>query len=268
MGGFLALSRGIDRVNTVIGKGVSWLILVAVIISAGNALIRKTLNVSSNAWLELQWYLYGAAFMGAAAYTLMQNEHIRIDIVFSRWSRRAQHWIELVGHLFFLMPFLVVSLFYVFPWFMRSVNSCGLHFPDLGTGAGWIDALTKLPDLASGAVWARAFSGQCESSMNAGGLILWPAKGILLLGLVLLFVQAISEIIKKVAVMTGQLPDSGYIDPHAPLELDEALLAEAGFVDPAAVQSTPATGRVADDAGATTSGGAPGAKTDREETRT
>ena len=102
MNGLLALSRGIDRVNTVIGRNVSWLILLAIFVSAINAVIRKAFSMSSNAWLELQWYLYGAAFLLAAAYTLLENEHIRIDILFSALSRRVQHWIELLGHIFFL----------------------------------------------------------------------------------------------------------------------------------------------------------------------
>src|SRR6478736_1715620 len=105
MAGLLALSRTIDRANEFIGKWVSWLILLAILVSAANAIIRKVFDISSNAWLELQWYLFGAAFMLAAAYTLKQNEHIRIDIVYGMFPRRVQHWIDLLGHLFFLMPF-------------------------------------------------------------------------------------------------------------------------------------------------------------------
>ncbi|WP_347139910.1 TRAP transporter small permease subunit [Paracoccus sp. SSK6] len=196
MGGLLALSRGIDRVNTVIGRNVSWLILLAIFVSAINAIIRKAFSVSSNAWLELQWYLYGAAFLLAAAYTLLENEHIRIDIVFATWSRRVQHWIELLGHIFFLMPFVLLTLWLTWPWLARSFR----------TG---------------------------EMSMNAGGLILWPAKALLFAGFVLLLLQGISEIIKKIAVMRGIIPDfhapTGH---HAPLDLDEELLQQAGFVDP------------------------------------
>src|SRR6187549_2405326 len=105
MNGLLAIARAIDRVSEFIGKSVSWLILVAVLVSAGNAVIRKAFDMSSNAWLELQWYLFGAAFMLAAAYTLKQSEHIRIDIVYGAFPRRVQHWIDLFGHVFFLMPF-------------------------------------------------------------------------------------------------------------------------------------------------------------------
>ena len=200
MGGLLALSRGIDRMNTFIGRTVSWLILVAVLVSAGNAIIRKVFSISSNAWLELQWYLYGGAFLLAAAYTLLENEHIRIDILYGYWSRKTQHWIDLIGHTFFLLPFCVLSIWLIWPWLKRSY---------LGG----------------------------EMSMNAGGLILWPAKALLLAGFVLLLIQGISEIIKKIAVMRGLIPDphpaTGH---HAPLEIDDTLLKEAGFdaADPAA----------------------------------
>lgn len=196
MGGLLVLSRGIDRVNTVIGRNVSWLILLAIFVSATNAVIRKLFSVSSNAWLELQWYLYGGAFLLAAAYTLLQNEHIRIDIVFGVWSRRVQHWIELLGHIFFLMPFVLLSLWLMWPWLAKSYR----------TG---------------------------EMSMNSGGLILWPAKALLFAGFVLLFLQCVSEIIKKIAVMRGLIPDFNVMNAHAAEpELDEELLAQAGFVDP------------------------------------
>jgi len=196
MGGLLGLSRGIDRVNTVIGRNVSWLILLAIFVSAINAIIRKVFSVSSNAWLELQWYLYGGAFLLAAAYTLLENEHIRIDIVFSAWSRRVQHWIELLGHIFFLMPFVLLTLWLTWPWLARSYR----------TG---------------------------EMSMNAGGLIMWPAKALLFTGFVLLFLQGLSEIIKKIAVMRGIIPDFNLpMGHHAPVDLDEELLKQAGFADP------------------------------------
>ena len=196
MSGLLAMSRGIDRINTVIGRSVSWLILVAVLVSAGNAIIRKVWSISSNAWLELQWYLFGAAFLLAAAYTLLENEHIRIDIIYGGRSRRTQHWIDLIGHVLFLMPFVILMIWLMVPWLERSI--------------------------ASG-----------ERSMNAGGLVLWPAKALLLAGFILLFFQGVSEIIKKIAVMRGLIPDynapSGH---HAPLDLDEDLLKQAGFADP------------------------------------
>lgn len=173
MGALITLSRLIDRITELIGRSVSWLILVSVLVSAANATIRKVFNTSSNAWLELQWYLFGAAFLLAAAYTLKRNEHIRIDIVYGAFSRRVQHWIDLFGHLLFLMPFVTLTIYFLVPYVELSFR-------------------------------------QGEVSTNAGGLILWPAKALLLAGFALLFIQGLSEIIKKVGVMRGLLPD-----PHA-----------------------------------------------------
>jgi TRAP-type mannitol/chloroaromatic compound transport system permease small subunit len=170
MGALITLSRLIDRINELIGKSVSWLILVSVLVSAANATIRKVFNTSSNAWLELQWYLFGAAFLLAAAYTLKQNEHIRIDIVYGAFSRKVQHCIDLVGHIVFLMPFVVLMLWLLGPYVSKSV-----------------------------------ISG--EVSTNAGGLIIWPAKALLLVGFSMLFAQGVSEIIKKIAVMRGLIED-------------------------------------------------------------
>ena len=196
MNGLLALSRGIDRVKTVIGRSAAWLILLAIFVSAINAVVRKVFSVSSNAYLELQWYLYGAAFLLAAAYTLLENEHIRIDIVYGAFSRRVQHWIDLLGTIFFLMPVVLLTLYFVWPWLMRSIRGG-------------------------------------EMSMNAGGLMLWPAKAMLFAGFVLLFFQGISEIIKKIAVMRGLIPDPfPATSHHAPLEIDPDLAAQAGFADP------------------------------------
>ncbi|MGR3198574.1 MAG: TRAP transporter small permease subunit [Paracoccus sp. (in: a-proteobacteria)] len=190
MGGLLALSRGIDRVNTVIGRGVAWLILLAIVVSSVNAVVRKVFSISSNAWLELQWYLYGGAFMLAAAYTLLTNEHIRIDIIYGRWSRRVQHWIDLIGTLLFLLPFTSIMLYLTWPAFTRA--------------------------------WSNG-----EISMNAGGLPLWPARAILAAGFTLLFVQGISELIKKIAVMRGIIPD-----PVSHAELHEAGHREAALMTP------------------------------------
>lgn len=194
MGGLLGLARGIDRFNTVVGRAVSWLILLAVVVSAGNAIVRKIFNTSSNMWLELQWYLYGAAFMGAAAYTLLENEHIRIDLVYGAWSRKVQHWIDLIGHVLFLMPFTILMVYYLYPYALRSYE-------------------------------------RGEGSASFGGLLLWPAKTILLVGFVLLFFQGISEIIKKIAVMRGLIEDKHAVSGHhVPPEIDEALRAELGFL--------------------------------------
>ncbi|MFK0272944.1 TRAP transporter small permease subunit [Ensifer sp. NPDC090286] len=182
MRALLGFSRLIDTITEFIGKSVSWLILAAVLVSAGNAIIRKIFNMSSNAWLEAQWYLFGAAFMFAAAYTLSQNEHIRIDVVYGQFSRRVQHWIDLLGHLLFLMPFVLLVLYYLFPYVKMSY-----------------------------------VSGEVSSS--AGGLIIWPAKAILLFGFLLLAFQGVSEIIKKIAIMTGNMEDpTPYVPTHAPLD--------------------------------------------------
>ncbi len=184
MAGLLALSGAIDRVNEFVGRGVSWLILVSILVSAGNAVVRKAFNMSSNAWLELQWYLFGAAFMLAAAYTLRQNEHIRIDIVYGMFSRRVQHWIDLLGHVFFLMPFVLLMVYFFVPYVSMSFRNG-------------------------------------EVSNNAGGLIIWPAKAILLVGFVLLSLQGISEIIKKIAVITGEIDDPApFVPTHPPIEVD------------------------------------------------
>ncbi len=129
MAGLLALSRFIDRANEIIGKIVAWAILVSILISSGNAIIRKAFNMSSNAWLELQWYLFGLAWLLAAAYTLKQNEHIRIDIVYGMVSRRRQHWIDLLGHIFFLMPFTLLMIYYFVPYFLRSFHSAASTRP-------------------------------------------------------------------------------------------------------------------------------------------
>ena len=185
MGSLLALSRGTDRINTLIGRTASWLILLAIFVSAVNAVVRKVFSVSSNAWLELQWYLYGGAFLLAAAYTLLENEHIRIDVIYGRWSRRVQHWIDLVGTTLFLLPFSAIMISLVYPSLMSS--------------------------------WRTH-----EISMNAGGLLIWPAKAVLLAGFVLLFAQGLSELVKKIAVMRGVIPD-----PHGPAGTHDSALHEA-----------------------------------------
>lgn len=189
MHAFLAVARAIDRTTEAIGKLVMWAIFAAIIVSAGNAIMRKSFNMSSNTWLELQWYLFGAAFMGAAAYTLQQNEHIRIDIFYGTRSRRTQHWIDLFGHVFFLLPFVAIMTYMMIPY-----------------------------------AWVAFQSGQI--STNSGGLIIWPARALLAAGFVLLLAQAFSEIIKKIAVMRGQMDDpTPFISAHEQAELDGAALA-------------------------------------------
>lgn len=191
MQGLLALSRAIDRLNEIIGKTVMWAIFVAILVSAANAVVRKVFNTSSNAWLELQWYLFGAAFMLAAAYTLKQNEHIRIDIFYGTRSRRTQHWIDLFGHVLFLMPFVVLMAWMMVPY-----------------------------------AWQAWKIGQV--STNAGGLMIWPARAILAAGFILLVLQGVSEIIKKIAVMQGLIDDPHpFVSAHEAAELEGAALASA-----------------------------------------
>ena len=190
MKGLLSLSALIDRVNEIIGKAMGAAILAAVLISAGNAVIRKAFNMSSNSWLELQWYLFGAAFMLAAAYTLKQNEHIRIDILYGAFSRRTQHWIDLLGHIFFLMPFVLLMSFMLVPY-----------------------------------AWRAYLNG--DISTNAGGLVIWPARALLALGFLLLSFQGVSEIIKKIAVMRGDIDDpTPFISAHEMAELEGKSLAQ------------------------------------------
>ncbi len=189
MQAFLAIARAIDRTTEAVGKIVMWAIFAAVIVSAGNAIVRKAFNMSSNTWLELQWYLFGAAFMLASAYTLQQNEHIRIDIFYGSRSRRTQHWIDLFGHVFFLLPFVAIMSYMLLPY-----------------------------------AWAAFKSGQI--STNAGGLIIWPARALLAAGFLLLLAQAFSEIIKKIAVMRGLMDDpTPFLSAHEQAELEGAALA-------------------------------------------
>ena len=170
MGVLLGVSRVIDAVNFRIGKTLAWLILAAVIVSAVNAVIRKLFDVSSNSWLELQWVLFGAVFLIVASWTLLENEHIRIDIVNSMFTQRTRNIIDVVGHALFLLPLTIIMIITGYPFVMKSV-------------------------LLN------------EQSMNAGGLPQWPAKMLVLIGFTLLFFQAISELIKRIAVMMGLIPD-------------------------------------------------------------
>lgn len=189
MKGLLSLSALIDRVNEIIGKAMGAAILLAVLVSAGNAVVRKVFSNSSNAWLELQWYLFGAAFMLAAAYTLKQNEHIRVDIFYASRSRRTQHWIDLFGHVVFLMPFVVLMVWMLVPYALRAFQNG-------------------------------------EVSTNAGGLIIWPARMLLAAGFVLLALQGVSEIIKKIAVMRGVIPDpTSFITAKEAAEMEAKALA-------------------------------------------
>ena len=171
MNGLLTVSRVIDAMNTRIGRAVAWLILVAIGISTINAIVRKVFDMSSNAWLELQWVLFGAVFLLCAPWTLIAQEHIRIDIVNNLFPRWLKHAIDLIGHVLFLMPFTLIMIIDSWPFFTRSFNIN-------------------------------------EQSLNAGGLPQWPAKGLVVIGFFLLAVQGISEIIKRIAIMTGKIPDT------------------------------------------------------------
>jgi TRAP-type mannitol/chloroaromatic compound transport system permease small subunit len=179
----IALSRGIDAVSAFIGRCVIWLILAAVLVSAVNAVVRKAFDMSSNAWLELQWYLFGAVFMLAAAYTLQRNEHIRIDILSSRLSKRTRDLIDIAGHSLMLIPFTALMIYLCWPFFFGAYRSG-------------------------------------EMSGSAGGLIIWPARSFILLGFVLLFAQGISELIKRIAVIRELIPDpyASSESSHVPVE--------------------------------------------------
>jgi TRAP-type mannitol/chloroaromatic compound transport system permease small subunit len=164
------LSALIDALNEVIGRWVYWLVLAMVLISAGNAIVRKVFSMSSNAWLEMQWYLFSAVFLLCAGYTLLRNEHVRIDVVVGRFSHRVQAWIDILGTLFFLLPMTIMLTVLSWPFFMR------------------------------------AYVGN-EISGSAGGLILWPARILLPVGFLLLALQGVSELIKRVAFLAGAGPD-------------------------------------------------------------
>lgn len=166
----LALSRWIDRCNEFVGRWVSWLVLAAVLISAGNAIVRKAFDWSSNGLLEIQWYLFAAVFLLAAGYTLQRQEHVRIDVVAGRFSKRTQIWIDIVGICLFLLPFVVVVVDLSMPLVLRAYR---MH----------------------------------EMSNNAGGLVRWPVFALLPAGFILLGIQGISELIKRVAFLRGLIPD-------------------------------------------------------------
>ncbi len=169
----LSLSKYIDALNERIGLGISWALLLAVLICSGNAIVRYTFNTSSNAWLEIQWYLFGAIFLLAASYTLRRNEHVRIDVVVGRFSKRTQVWIDVFGFLFFLLPATLLILYFAVPFAMESVRNQ-------------------------------------DVSSNAGGLIVWPAKILIPIGFLLLTLQGVSELIKRVGFLMGQVDASAF----------------------------------------------------------
>jgi TRAP-type mannitol/chloroaromatic compound transport system permease small subunit len=180
----LALSRGIDALNEHVGRLVYWCILVMVLVSAANATSRYALNIASNAWLELQWYLFAVVFLLCSGYTLLHNEHIRIDVVSSRLSRRTQIWIDVFGILLFLLPMSLFIMWLSWPIFMNA--------------------------------WTSG-----EISGSAGGLIRWPVRLLVPLGFFLLSLQGISELIKRIAFLRGLIDDP--VEKHRDPGLDIVL---------------------------------------------
>jgi TRAP-type mannitol/chloroaromatic compound transport system permease small subunit len=188
MQALLKLSRAVDWLNSLVGRYVIWLILASTVISAVNAVVRKAFNMSSNAYLEVQWYLFAAAFLLASAYTLLNGEHVKIDVIYSRWSKRTQIWIDVLGFIFFLLPFCTAVLWFGVPFFLQGYRSN-------------------------------------ELSPSAGGLILWPVYAMMPLGFFLLMLQGISELIKRIAFLQGLIPDPTLkkIEKTAEEELAEAI---------------------------------------------
>lgn len=168
---FLLISRGIDRLNQSVGLFTTWLILATTLISAGNAIVRKAFDLSSNALLEVQWYLFAAVFMLGAGYGLLKNSHVRIDFISGMLTSRARNWIDVGGILLALFPFCVICIYLSWPLFMQAFN----------TG---------------------------EMSSNAGGLIRWPVYALVPAGFTLLMLQGLSELIKRISFLIGQGPDA------------------------------------------------------------
>jgi TRAP-type mannitol/chloroaromatic compound transport system permease small subunit len=187
MKNLLRLSALIDALNQRVGRSVYWLVLVAVLISAGNAIVRKLFNMSSNAFLELQWYLFSALFLFCSGYTLLRNEHVRIDVIAGRLSPRAQAWIDVLGTVFFLLPMALIFIWLSWPIFVRTLT-------------------------------------HGEISTNAGGLMIWPARALVPAGFALLALQGVSELIKRIAFLAGAGPDP--IERHEPGAAEKRLAEE------------------------------------------
>ena len=187
MNAMLALSRAIDAITERVGRVVYWLVLIVVLISASNAIVRKLFNYSSNAYLEIQWYLFSVIFLFGAGYTLLRNEHVRIDIISGRLSARAQNWIDVVGIVLFLWPMSFVIMWMSWPLF--------------------VDSLTRH-----------------EVSTNAGGLLIWPARLMMPIGFALLIMQSVSELIKRIAFLRGRIPDP--LQKHGSKSAEEELAEE------------------------------------------
>lgn len=165
----LRLSRAIDALNTRLGVVAEWMVLLSCLISAGNAFSRYAFNISSNAWLEIQWYMFGAVVLLGASYTLKRNEHVRVDIVYANLSTRSQIGVDVFGCILFLLPATLIMAYLSWPIFHNS----------------WL---------------------QGEVSANAGGLIRWPVKILLPIGFTLLSLQGLSELIKRIAMLSGHMP--------------------------------------------------------------
>ena len=170
MQALLKFSKAVDGLNTVIGKLTMWLILATTLISAGNAIVRKIFNVSSNGLLEIQWYLFAAVFLLGAGYGFLKNSHVRIDFISSKLTHRARNWVDVIGIIFVLFPFCAIIISLGWPFFMQALTSG-------------------------------------EMSQNAGGLIRWPAYVLIPLGFALLMLQGVSELVKRIAFLTGNGPD-------------------------------------------------------------
>ena len=170
MNALLKLSKLIDGLTERVGKSIIWLVLVVTLISAGNAVMRYTINYSSNAFLEIQWYLFGMIFLLGAGYTLMRNEHVRIDVISGKFSKRGQTWIDIFGIVFFLMPMAIAIMWMSWPIFLLALKNS-------------------------------------EYSANAGGLIVWPARLMIPVGFFLLVLQGVSELIKRIGFLQGLCPD-------------------------------------------------------------
>ena len=188
----LFISQKIDAFNAWIGRWVSWLVVVVVLVSSINAVMRKVFDVSSNSYLELQWVLFSVIFLLCSPWTLLSGEHIRIDIVNHLLPLKVRGWIDLIGHLFFLLPFTLLLLYLSVPFFLSSLR---LN----------------------------------EQSGNAGGLPQWPAKSLIMIAMLLLLAQGISELIKRIAMMRGLIPDSNAkaLSAHEIIEQDaERMIAD------------------------------------------
>ena len=187
MNGLLKLAKLIDWLTERIGKSIIWLVLIVTLIGAGNAVMRYTFNYSSKAFLEIQWYMFSAIFLFGAGYTLMRNEHVRIDLIAGRLSKRAQTWIDIFGIIVFLMPMAIAVMVMSWPIFLLALQNN-------------------------------------EQSSNAGGLVVWPVRLLVPIGFFLLVLQGISELIKRVGFLLGMCPDPTE-KPRKPTPEEELALA-------------------------------------------